>query len=1022
MEFIIHRKTKLYLNLLTLTLFGILTVSANASFSDVNIQSEITGTVVDENGDLLPGVSIMIVGTTQGTQTDFDGKYSILASQGDTLVFSFVGMISQEQIIGEETTIDVVLITDTNVLDEVIVTGYTEVKKANLTGAVSTLDGEEMMERPVANTTSLLQGKMAGVRINQGSGQPGKENSFIRIRGTGTFSGAGSDPLVIVDGISGSLNDVNPESIESISVLKDAASAAIYGARAANGVIVVTTKNGKKGDLELSYHGNFGFQSAAIVPDFVTSSVEYMEMWNQAHLRQGIDNLFPQSDIDAYRNADPGDPKYPNFDWMDHSMNTAFVQRHTLNASGGSEKTNFFVNGTILDQPGVVIGHDYRSYSGQLKIETKVTDFITFGANVAYKSGKRKEPTFTDSDFILMIYGAQPMYSPYLADGSGRYTHNAWPEKWVNRNPEMIANEGGNYSSSEVLRINSFIKVDILPELTWLVKGAVEISNNFNKLHGYGVDSYSFSNNEYYSNGWPAFDGVRDSYSHTVLPTFFSTLAYNKTFSEAHNFSALVGYNQENYENRWAQASRKDFNFSYIDQINGGGTERQTTGGSASEWAIQSFFGRIAYDYKGKYLFEANARYDGTSRITEDNRWGFFPSFSVGWRLSDEDFMGDVDWVDDLKLRASWGQLGNQNIGNYPYQDVLTIVNYPRGSSLDQGVIETKLTDKNLEWETTTSTDIGLDMNLWNSLIYLTFDWYKKDTEGILASQQIQSSVGLNPPIVNYSSMENKGIEIQAGHRNTIGDFTYSVDLNFAKNKNKVTKVLSDPFDRIVGRPVGEYFIVEWDGIFNSQAEIDAAPTHPYTPKPGDIRLKDANGDGEIDSDDRVFVSGAHPDFTYGATFNLRWKNFDMSLFFQGVEGQKRYVDWWGFYPFTQGTAPTTNWRNAWTPENQSQTTPALWTFSTYNYAPNTYRSTHYLHDASYLRLKNLQIGYNFPKEVIQKVKLDDLRVYFSGDNLITWTQMPNVDPERLGTQWWSNRGSVYPQTKIVSFGVKFKF
>lgn len=991
-----------------------------------NQQILIDGTVTDENGQPLPGASILEKGTTNGTQSDFDGKFSIeVLDENATLVISYLGFSTQEIPLNGQITLSVALKEDAAGLEEVVVVGYGTQKKINVTGSVGDIGGEELTERPINNVANMLQGKLTGVRVNQGSGQPGKENTTIRIRGTGTLSGAGSNPLVIIDGIAGSLNDVDSENVESISVLKDAASAAIYGARAANGVIVVTTKTGKRGEIDITYHGNTAYHSATVLPDFINNSVEYMELWNSSSLRQGIPNLFTQDQINAYRNAPSGDPQHPNFNWLDYSIRSVPVYRHNLGISGGSEKTRFYANMGYYEQKGIVIGHNYKKYTGQLKFDTQISDHLSFGANITMAMGDRKEPWLTDDDFILLIYGSQPMLGPYLADGSGRYSHQAWPEKWTNRNPEFVANEGGNFFESMNIRANAFLNVDILPELRWQIRGAYDYTDTYNKFVNYPIEAYAFATGEYYSDGWPTFSGVRDRYERSKLPTFYTTLNYAKSFSGKHNFSVLAGFNQESYKWRYLEGSRRDFNFPQLVELDAGNTEGQTTSGSSNEWAIQSFFGRLTYDYKGKYLFEANGRYDGTSRIYRDNRWGFFPSLSSGWRVSQENFMKEWDWIDNLKVRASWGKLGNQNIGNYPYQDVLSTVNYPLGTNgLDQGLVQNGLTDKTLEWETTTSIDIGLDLSLGRGLFSMVFDWYKKDTEGILSEAQIPASVGLSAPTINYASMENKGIEVLLGHKNKVGELSYSISLNYSKNINEVTKVSAPNYGLrsiVEGHPINAYYMVEWDGIFQSQAEIDTAPEHPGEPKPGDLRFKDANGDGIINADDRVFADGANPDYVYGGNVELQWRNWDLSLFFQGVKGQKYYLTWWGFWPFTQGTAPTTDWRNAWTPENHSETMPALWNFSTYGDTPMSgTQNTFDLHDASYVRLKNLQVGYNFSQEICQKIKMKEIRLYLSGDNLITSTKLKHVDPERSGTGN-STRGSVYPQTKIFSMGVKLK-
>lgn len=990
-------------------------------------KAKVSGKVTNTEGEPIPGVTVLIKGSTSGTISSADGSYLLSDVPSNAiLIFSFVGMRTVEIDVDRRDVINVRLEEEAIGIEEVVAIGYGTIKKVNLTGSVASIGNEELTKRPVNNVTNLLQGKMTGLTVNQGSGQPGKENSFMRIRGAGTFSGAGNDPLVIIDGISGSLDALDPENIESVSVLKDAASAAIYGARAANGVIVVTTRKGSSGTVDIFYHGSYAVQSATVVPDFIYNSAEYMEMWNSAHKRQGIANLFDQSVIDAYRNAGPNNPSYPNFNWVDHCINPAPVHRHNLSASGGNEKVHFYANLGYFDQEGVVIGHDYKKYTGQINVDAKINNRITFGADVSLAVGKRKEPWLYDTDFILLIYGSQPMYPPYMPDGV-RYTHGGWADKWVNRNPVAVANEGGRYLDSQTVRAISYLKVDILPELTWQIKGSVQYDHSFHKTHQYPVDCYYFATDTYSSDMWPSQLGVQDQFSTNTMPTFYSTLDYKETFLENHHLTALAGYNQEYFKNRYLTGYRRDYNFPELGEIDAGGTDGQSTTGTAYEWAIQSLFGRVSYDYKEKYLFEANIRYDGTSRISKENRWGVFPSFSAGWRLSEEKFMGTFQWIDNLKLRGSWGQLGNQNIGAYPYQDVLSLTAYPAGETLEQGVIQSRLTDKTLEWETTTIMDAGLDMSLANGLFSMVFDWYKKDTDGILSSASIPASVGLSAPTINYGSMENKGIELLLEHKNKIDELTYSVGINYSVNRNKVTKIKAPSYglnSYVVGKPYGSYYMIEWDGIFQSPEEIEAAPVHQYSPQPGDLRFKDAKKDGKINSEDRVFVDGIFPDFTYGGNIDLQWKNWDMSLFFQGVEGQKYYVTWWAAWPFTQGTPPTTDWRNAWTAQQPSKTMPALWSFSTYGYGPMSgTENTYYLQDASYVRLKNMQIGYNLPKDICSKVGFKDARVYFSADNLFTITKFKNSDPERYGLDdsYLRTRGSVYPQVKTVSLGVKVK-
>lgn len=1019
-----HAPKRIYLTCACLLLISILAQAQTRTIS---------GRVVDDSTrGPLEGVTITEIKTGNSVSSNMDGQFSLVVNSAikPVLVFSSVGYAKREVVVEDESTLNITLEKSTTNMEEVVVLGYGSQKRSNITGAVATITGAELTQRPVNNVATLLQGKLAGVYINQGSAQPGKEQANIFIRGAGTFSGAGNNPLVIIDGIAGSLDKIDPMNIESISVLKDAASSSIYGARAANGVIVVTTKMGSNNSFDVSYGLNYGRQSATVLPDFIWNSVEYMEMWNKAHLRQGIPNLFEQSTIDAYKNAAPNDPQYPNFNWVDYVFRNTPAVRNTVVLSGGTERSRFYAQLGVYDQQGMVIGHNFRRYTGQLNFESKLNDWLTFGTNLYLTMGKRKEPWLYDSDFILLAYGSQPMFTPYLPDGK-RYSHGLSPDKWVNRNPEFVANEGGRFLETQNIRALSYLNVKILPELTWHIKGSIDYTNNFHKEVQYPIETFAFATGQPYSDGWLTRQGVSDSYQNDKMPTFYSTLNYNKTFGNKHNIGLLAGYNQEYFFTRNLGAYRRDFTFPILQQINAGGTDGQATSGTASEWAIQSYFGRATYNYDSKYFFEANVRYDGTSRIHESNRWGMFPSVSAGWRLSEENFMQQFGWLDNLKLRASWGKLGNQNIGNYPYQDVLGLARYPLGSSLNQGAIQTRLTDKDLRWETTTSSDIGVEMSVLKGLFSLEFDWYLKSTDGILAAAQIPASVGLSAPTVNYASMDNKGIELLLGHRNKIGEVSYSVSVNYSANRNKVTKVFAPNYGLqsvVEGQPINAYYMIEWDGIFQSQEEIDAAPTHQGSPQPGDLRFKDLSGpngkpDMVIDAYDRTFVGNVQPKYTYGGTVNVEWRNWDVSAFFQGVQGSKQYLTWWAYYPFTQGTPPTTDWRNAWTPENKSQTMPALWSFSTYGYTPMSGTdNTFYLQDASYVRLKNIRVGYTLPRAFLQKIRLKQATVYFSGDNLFTSTDMKYIDPERVVDQWWSTRGSVYPQAKTVSFGLDVKF
>ncbi|WP_339708313.1 SusC/RagA family TonB-linked outer membrane protein [uncultured Kriegella sp.] len=994
-------------------------------------QLTIEGTVTDANGMALPGASIVEKGTTNGTQSDFDGNFTLnVANQNAILIISYIGYGTKEVSPNGQTNLAITLQESAAGLEEVVVVGFGTQKKVNLTGAVATVDGEDLVKRPVTNAASMLQGQVAGLRIVQDTGEPGNEGLSIRIRGQGTFSGAGSNPLVLIDGVDGSLSDLNPNDIESISVLKDAASASIYGARAANGVILVTTKSGKSGSgFTVEYNLNTAIHTPTRLFDIITNSAEYMELWNEAKANTGITTgLYPQSEIDLYRNATDR-IQYPNADWLDIMFNPAFVQSHNLGISGGIGGTHYKLSLGYIDQPGTMKGFEYKRYNIRLNLGSQINDHIKLGANISFKEGNTSRPRQGSNDMFLSTMSQAPTYLPQLPDG--RYSYKAYDFESNNKNPvAIVENDVLRNTVDYSVNVQGWADINLAKSLNWYSKAA--IVGDFEKWKDWrpAVPLYFYQTGEFATDLDVGGRGLQVNNGQNIFTNLFSYLKFEDEISEGHMLTAQIGYSEESNKEEYLRGYRRDFAGNNLRELDAGGPAVQNANGSTYEWGLKSFFGRLGYNLLDRYLLEFNMRYDGSSRLQEDRRWGTFPSVSAGWRITEEPFLqnANIGWLDNLKLRGSYGELGNQNIGNYPYQSILSFTgNYSfDNANLLSGAAQTALANEFITWETTKITDIGLDLTAFKGL-NITFDWYKKTTSDILRGSQVTGLVGLSAPTVNNGTMQNTGVELNVQYMNTIPSGTfeglyYNIGGSIDRFRNELVEFgereIGGTTIKEEGKPWETFYMLEWTGIFQTQAEIDAAPKqYNDNTEPGDLIFKDQNGDNVIDDDDRTYFDGQYPSFEYAMNFNANWKNFDISLFFQGVEGRSIFVNNWGTIPFTQGSPPTTDWRNRWTVENPSTTMSKIyWGFS----APDKIRrnSSYYLQDASYLRLKNLSIGYNLPSSLIERVKLKKLRLYVSGDNLLTFTDYPGLDPERGGSGRFVN----YPQNKIYSLGVNVQF
>ncbi|MDR2272955.1 MAG: TonB-dependent receptor [Sphingobacterium sp.] len=996
-----------------------------------------SGTVTDEQGKPLASVSVKQKGTSRATLSNSDGQFSLVVDKDDAVLqFTYVGYLTKEQSF-QRGNINIILKQDLTQLEEVVVVGYGTQKKVNLTGAVSSISGDEMVKRPVTNPSTMLQGQMPGVRIVQGLGQPGSEGVQIRVRGQGTYSAAGSDPLVLIDGVPGSLSALNANDIESVSVLKDAASASIYGARAANGVVLVTTKSGKEGGFKINYNTNLGFHSPTKMLKIVTNSAEYMELTNEAKTNSGISTgLYTEEMINSYRNATDR-TKYPNFDWLDYMFNTATVQNHSLSLNGGNKGTTYNITAGYIDQPGTMKGFNFEKYNFRTNIKSSLKDWVTVGVNLAMEKGNQRNPRQSQDDAFLSTLAQAPTYAPFLPDG--RYVSSAYNFESYNKNMVAIVENDvlrktTNYDISSQL----WADIKLTKGLQWYSKLAVNLGDVSYKDWRPVVNLYNFHSGDFTRTLDVGGEGLISNNSRNYYTNLFSYLKYDFNIAQKHNFAVQAGYSQEYNNYQYLQGYRQKYITNNLHELNAGTAAIQTNEGNTTEWALQSFFGRLNYNFSEKYLLEANIRYDGTSRITKGSRWGFFPSFSAGWRVSEEEFIKNADfsWLTDLKFRGSYGLLGNQNINidigyafPYPYQDLLDFTgDYPFDNAvLSPGVAQSALSNSSIKWESTAVADFGVDIRLFNKL-NITYDWYRKHTSDILRQAQVTGALGLSAPFINSGDMLNTGHELAVQYNDRIHEgrfegLTFGGGFYIDKFKNKLIKFGTREIDgyqiRENNLPYNSFYMLEVVGIFQTPEEIANSPKQFSGEfRPGDFKYRDVNGDNVINNDDRTIIPGRFPKFEYAFNGNIAWKGIDVSFLLQGVQGRKIFTDGWGLEPFIQGTPPTVDFvNNRWTGAGSTNENPRLY-YGWDGTNPNRRPSTWYLQDASFLRLKNLTVGYTLPQQLTSRVNINRVRLYFAGDNLFTKTKFKGLDPERSG----DGRFAQYPQNKIISFGLNVEF
>ncbi|RYC68021.1 SusC/RagA family TonB-linked outer membrane protein [Spirosoma sordidisoli] len=983
----------------------------------------VSGRVTDESGGGLPGVNILLKGTQKGTATDVQGNYTFRISEGNSpnsaavLIFSFVGYLPQEIAVNNRSIVNVQLKTDLKLINEVVVVGYGTQKRSDITGAVGSISAKEIQDEPVVQIGQALQGKVAGLQVTQNSGAPGS-GLLIRVRGTGTVNN--SDPLYVVDGnLNSNPLDLVPDQIESIQVLKSASAAAIYGAQGANGVILITTKQGRAGKSQLDVSLSQGVQQIRkYFP--VTNAFQYATLYNEGLVNAGQQPLYPNPSALG-----------EGTNWQKEVFQVAPMTDVSLSASGGNENSKFFFSGGYINQEGIIKGSGFNRANLRINSSHTINRYLRVGQNLSGSLAQYKQISeFNFGSILGSTLTANPEIPVRMPDGNWGYS----PTSLNSGNPLASINYTNNNTRRPVINGNVYAEIIPLEGLTFRSQYNFNIGYSENSVFNpaYRISTSNFND----------VANLTESTSRFREYSWVNTLTYQKNIGD-HTFDILGGVTvQESYtQGILAYAAglplnaTQNPNLRYLNLS----TQSNRVEGDAGAWGILSYLGRINYNYKSKYFTTVNFRADGSSRFGENNKFGYFPSFSLGWKLSEEPFLKEVTWVNNLMLRGGWGSLGNQNsLPNYAFTELVTPnINYTFGNpqTVVRGQAVTSMGNPDLRWESTKETNIGVDFTGFNNRVTASVDVYNKKTTDMLLQVPVVSYSGIqNAPYVNGGSVTNKGVELSLGYdrNNSIpGGFNYGVSGNIAFNQNRVN-ALSNSGTAInqfisfvglvnvtqVGSPIASFWGWRTNGLFQSREEIAAHAFQSTGTAPGDIRFVDLDGNGVINANDQTVIGNPWPKFTYGLTSYASFKNLDFRMQLQGTYGNdifmglKFRMEGANFFNYTMNV-----WENRWTGPNTSNTVPRLNTNDPNN---NMRSSEYYVEDGSYLRLRNIQIGYRIPKSV---VNLRSLRVYASVQNALTFTKYPGFDPE-LG----SNRGNSplyigidetnYPLPRIYTLGV----
>lgn len=994
---------------------------------------KVSGTVTDAStGETLPGVNVVVEGTSIGVTTDVDGKFTLsLPKLGETLVFSYVGYTTKKVTVSNTDFLAVKLESNVKSLDEVVVVGYGAQKKVNLTGAIAAVKVDEKLSgRALTNVSTGLQGLLPGLAVNQNSGMAGKNDVTLLIRGLGTVNN--SSPLVVVDGMPDvDINRLNLNDVENISVLKDAASSAVYGSRAANGVILITTKSGKgEGKTKINFSGNYAIESP-------TKSYEFMADYPRAlTLEQRLaavntlpsNFIFKNGTVDQWLALGMIDPlRYPNTDWWKLIMRDGKVQNYNFSASGGNEKSNFFISVGTMNEKGLQINNDFDRYNGRFNFDYKLSNSMNVGAKFdgnwskmvyALADGYTDDnPTNTAGfDLKYAISGITP-YDPVTGYYGGAM---AYGEDIQAYNPYTVYQNNKQRTNRQEMNPSAYFDWTPVKGLTARLDYAINYYNQFRYTADMPNTAYNFQTGSFGSRVYVGANAGVANYTNTGYKTMMSgKLNYHTIIAQHHDLSAMFVYSEEYWYDRYQMSSRNDRLYPSLHEIDAALTDIQSTGGNSSTEGLRSYVGRLNYSAFDKYLVELNFRCDGSSKFLSPHQFGFFPSAALGWRFTEENFIKPLteNWLSNGKLRLSYGSLGNNSgVGRYEQQQTLTNNPYMIAGGITKGFAYSKMVNSDLSWETTSVLNIGMDLGFLNNQLTAEIDYYDRLTTGMNrpSDMSLLLTGAYSAPRRNIGNLRNRGIEGNFTWRDKVGEVNYTVNLNATYNTTRLEK-WNEYLDKgYVFLDMPYHFVYAYEASGIAQTWQDVYNATPQGASPGDILLKDINGDGRITSEDQRAYSNFQRDMpttNYALNASFSWRGFDLEVLLQGAAGRKDF--WLNDYNNTnfnsqRYAATWSHWYNPWSVENRNGAWPRIG-----GSGNNRYQSTFWLDDMSYLRLKNVQVGYSLPQKWVQRLHLESVRIYGSAENLATFTKYRGLDPEKS-----SNASDAYPLCKSYSFGI----